>query len=71
MEVRVLSPLLPKSLLTPQSRERVRSNGARFVILPGHDIPEAERIVEEHKGYAVVEKIAAAADVAAARNPRS
>ena len=51
--------------------ERVRSHGARFVILPGHDIPGAERIVEEHEDYAVVEKIAAAAEVAAARNPRS
>ena len=34
----------------------VRSNPRRFVVLPGHDEPEVESVVEIHPGYVVVEK---------------
>jgi hypothetical protein len=34
----------------------VRSHPRRFVVLPGHEEPAIEAIVEIHTGYAVVEK---------------
>lgn len=35
----------------------VRADPRRFVILPGHEIPEVEVVVEQSERYAVVEKI--------------
>ena len=37
----------------------IRRDPRRFVIVPGHEIAEIERVVEEHPGYDVVEKDAA------------
>ena len=34
------------------------------MIVPGHEVPEAERVVETHDGYAIVEKTGEAGDVA-------
>jgi hypothetical protein len=42
--------------LTRSQYEDVRSSPERFVLLPGHALPDLERIVEEHDGYIVVEK---------------
>lgn len=42
--------------LTPREYERVRRNGRRFVLVAGHEIPEAEAVVERADGYVVVEK---------------
>lgn len=36
--------------------ERVRSDPHRYLIVPGHEIPDVETVVEEGDGYAVVEK---------------
>lgn len=43
--------------LTLSAYEAVRSEPTRFVVKPQHVLPAAERVVEEHKGYVVVEKI--------------
>jgi predicted ThiF/HesA family dinucleotide-utilizing enzyme len=43
--------------LTRKEYEAVRENPRRFAILDGHEIPEAEKIVERHDRYLVVEKI--------------
>jgi hypothetical protein len=51
--------------------ERIRSSPARFPIVPGHEYPEFERIVEENKEYVVVEKFGEAAEVAKTLDPRS
>jgi hypothetical protein len=48
-----------------ETYRRVRENPRRFVIVPGHDDVAVERVVEEHPGYAIVEKTGAAGDVAA------
>jgi hypothetical protein len=37
--------------------EHVRSDGKWFVVVKGHEIPEYERVISEHDGYAVVEKL--------------
>jgi hypothetical protein len=42
--------------LTRAEYERVRANPRRFAIVQGHEILEAEAIVERHARYLVVEK---------------
>jgi hypothetical protein len=56
--------------LTLDEYETVRTHGAHFAILPGHQILEAERVVEENGRYDVVEKTDAGRRVAEARDPR-
>lgn len=36
--------------------EKVRANFDRFLVLPGHEIPEVDRVVEDHSHYLVVVK---------------
>ncbi|MFN2488834.1 MAG: hypothetical protein ABR529_03665, partial [Actinomycetota bacterium] len=43
--------------LTLTEYEAVRGHPARFAILPGHDIPSVEMVIERHDGYDVVEKM--------------
>jgi hypothetical protein len=42
--------------LTRAEYESVRANARRFAIVDGHEIPEAEDVVERHDRYVVVEK---------------
>jgi hypothetical protein len=42
--------------LTREEYENIRSNPRRFAIVEGHEILEAEDIVERHDRYLVVEK---------------
>src|SRR5205823_307266 len=51
--------------------ELIRSSPARFPIVPGHEFPEFERVVERSDGYVVVEEIGEAAKIAQALDPRS
>lgn len=52
--------------------EAVRADPRRFAIVPGHDIPDVERVVEEHEHYAVVEKLPGIpTKVATETDPRS
>lgn len=50
--------------------ERVRADSVRFVVAPGHEELVAERVVERHPGYLVVEKFGEAAEVAEDTDPR-
>ena len=43
-------------VLAPGEYRVVRSDPHRFVVAPGHVIPELEQVVEHHGGYDVVEK---------------
>ncbi len=43
--------------LTLQAYESLRSDSALFAVVPGHELPEAEDVVERHEGYAVVRKL--------------
>ena len=43
----------------------VRADPRRFMIVPGHEVPEAERIVETREGFTIVEKTGEAGEVAA------
>lgn len=51
--------------------ERVRRDSRRFVVLPGHVIPDAERVVASGDRYEVVEKLGEAIDLADAADPRT
>ena len=56
--------------LTPAEYERVRADGARFIVLSGHDLPELERVTERNDRFLVVEKLGPAAEIARGTNPR-
>jgi hypothetical protein len=43
--------------LAPAEYERVAAQRYRFVVVPGHELEEIERVVERHDGFFVVEKI--------------
>jgi hypothetical protein len=43
-------------LLTVGEYAAVHEAPHRFVVVPGHETPEVERVVEEHPSYYVVEK---------------
>jgi hypothetical protein len=52
--------------------ERVRSDSALFVVVPGHEIPDVETVVEEHAGFNVIRKDRGfPEDVARATDPRA
>jgi hypothetical protein len=36
--------------------ERMRADPALFVVLPGHELPDVETVVEQNEDYAVVRK---------------
>jgi hypothetical protein len=56
--------------LSTTDYERIRAHGTWFVVLPGHDEPDVERIVEQTESYVVVEKQGEAGEVAEQRDPR-
>ena len=56
--------------LTLTDYNDVRNRGDRFVIAPGHDIPELERVVAEGEGFVVVEKLGESRDLATDLDPR-
>ena len=43
--------------VAPAEYERVRKDARRFIVAPGHVVPEYEVVLEEHPGYHVIEKI--------------
>jgi hypothetical protein len=60
-----------ESLSIPLSvYEAVRASGRRFVMVPGHERRELERVIDEHADYVVVEKVGEAGEVAEATDPR-
>jgi hypothetical protein len=51
--------------------EWLRQNPLRFVVLPGHEAPAVEDVVERHSGYLIVEKHVETHDQVEAADPRS
>jgi hypothetical protein len=56
--------------LTLAEYERVRSSPVQFVLAPGHEAVDVERVVERTGRYVVVEKHPKEAAVAQATDPR-
>lgn len=51
--------------------ERIRSEPTRFIVAPGHELPDVEEVVEKTEGYYVVRKHEGdPARVARASDPR-
>ena len=56
--------------LTVREYEEVRANPRRFVVVPGHESPDVETVVESRRRYVIVEKLDQAAKVAERHDPR-
>jgi hypothetical protein len=48
----------------PDVYARVREQPRQFLLIPGHEDSQVERVVERHRDYLIVEKTGAAGDVA-------
>ena len=57
--------------LTPAEYERIRSDGAWFAVVPDHQMPEIEDVVERHEGYFIVSKRGDTGEFVAMLDPRS
>jgi hypothetical protein len=42
----------------------------RFVVVPGHEITDVERVIETTPAYSVIEKFGEAAEIVRDRDPR-
>jgi hypothetical protein len=56
--------------LTVVEYEAVRADARRFLLVPGHDDPEVERVVLQRPDYVVVEKFGEAGRAAESTDPR-
>jgi hypothetical protein len=62
---------LEKLQLSPMEYERVRSVPTDFLVVPGHQVADIERVVSENERFTVVRKEGRAAEIARKRDPRS
>ena len=53
-----------------QEYEQTRANGSRFLVAPGHEHAEHERVVETRPGFRIVAKLRGVGAVAHRLNPR-
>jgi hypothetical protein len=56
--------------ITPAEYEQVRADGARFVVLHGHEQPQVESVIDGCARFLVIEKTGADAAAARATDPR-
>ena len=62
---------IAKVAMTRTAYEELRSDPTLFAVVPGHEIPEVENVVEEREGYDVVRKHGEAHAIAEETDPRS
>jgi hypothetical protein len=43
----------------------------RFIVVPGHDLPDSEQVLREGNGYVIVEKFGDARAAASELDPRT
>ena len=59
-------------LIVPvEEYERARSHGDRFIVAAGHEDRRFERVIDQGRGWLVVEKIGEAGQVAEETDPRT
>jgi len=56
--------------LTLAEYESARANPREFILAPGHELPEIERVVRRTDAYVIVEKVGEAGQVADTTDPR-
>jgi hypothetical protein len=61
---------LEKLRMTVVEYEHVRSEPTDFVVAPGHEVAEIERVLSQNDRFAVVRKEGRAAEIARRRDPR-
>jgi hypothetical protein len=57
--------------MTVEEYEHVRSDGAQFFVIPGHNADQIDEVIESSDRYLVVRKMGAGAEVAERLDPRS
>ena len=57
--------------LTLEEYESVRSNPVWFFVVPGHERPEVEQVVERNERFHVVEKVGEEQTIARSTDPRA
>jgi hypothetical protein len=57
--------------LTRAEYARTRADGATFALVPGHEKPDFEEVVEHNERFVMVHKFGIAGEVAEDRDPRS
>jgi hypothetical protein len=50
--------------------EETRANGSHFLVSPGHELAEHERVVETRPGFRIVAKLRGVGEAAQRLNPR-
>lgn len=50
--------------------EEIRSHPRRFLLVPGHELPDTEDVVEQGDGYAVAEKHPEVGEIVERSDPR-
>ena len=56
--------------LTREEYEEVRGASDHFVMKPGHEHPDFERVIDRHDRYLIVDKVGLAEDIADRTDPR-
>ena len=56
--------------LTAAEYESVRASSRRFVVVPGHELPDVETVISASRGHAIVEKLPASGSPVDATDPR-
>lgn len=57
--------------LTTQEYEEIRANSNSFFVIPGHEVPLVDEVIETTERYLVVRKRGAGAEVAEELDPRT
>jgi len=57
-------------MLTKDQYEAVRKNSRRFLIVPAHETPLVETVIESYETYEVVEKMPGVLDIVTEADPR-
>lgn len=60
-----------KVALSRAEYEAVRADSGHFFLIPGHEIPDTETVVERHDDWVVVEKDPEVADLVEKLDPRT
>jgi hypothetical protein len=57
--------------MTMAEYEEMRADPNRFVVLPGHEIPDVEDVIRRAEGFVVVSKIGVGDEIVRQTDPRS
>ena len=57
--------------LSVREYEDIRAHPRRFVVVPGHEAPDVETVIEAGPRYVIVEKLDQAGEVAEKHDPRA